>query len=312
MPDPERSEPGVPQLAAGAVLTVGSYDGVHRGHQDIVRRVVACGVDQSLPTALITFSPHPLDVVNPSAAPMLLTPGDEQLVALADTGVDHVVVLPFTRTLAQYSAETFVREVLLQRYRLRTLVVGYDHGLGRGREGDAATLTALGRRLGFTVEVVPPTLDEIGVPVSSSGIRTAIAHGDLARAAAALGRPYALSGRVAHGSQRGRDLGFPTLNIALASAKKLLPPEGVYAVRGVSRFGAHGGMMNLGGRPTFGELERQIEVHLFDASGDWYDAHVTVELVRRLRDVKRFDGVEALVKQLQRDADAARIALTQA
>lgn len=303
---------GFPQLAGGSVITVGTFDGVHAGHRDIVRRLHERADAHGVPAVLVTFRPHPLEVVNPSAAPMLLTPDEEQLDALADNGSLLVVVLPFTTALARYSAEDFVLRLLRDRYRMREIVIGYDHGLGRGRQGDAAVLTELGRANGFRVDVVPPSLDAVGAPVSSSSIRTSIAHGDLERARASLGRPYAVRGRVVTGGQRGRDLGYPTLNLQLPAARKLLPPDGVYAVRAQTSRGSFGGMMNLGGRPTFGDVSRSLEVHLFDVGGDWYGESVSVAFVKRLRDVKRFDGIDALVAQLGKDAADARLALTQA
>lgn len=308
----ERGAAGFPQVLDGAVVTVGTFDGVHLGHRDILRRLHEHAADASCPALLVTFRPHPLEVVNPSAAPMLLTPGEEQLDALADSGPLLVVALPFTPALASYSAESFVRDLLVKRYRVRRLVIGYDHGLGRGRGGDAQFLEAIGRRIGFDVDVVSPTLDSRGLPISSSAVRTAVAHGDLAHAQAALGRRYSFRGTVVPGHHRGRDLGYPTLNLELASARKLLPPAGVYAVRAHGARGTFGGMMNLGPRPTFGEFDRMLEVHLFDASGDWYGESVGVELVHRLRDTTKFESIDALVAQLGRDADAARFALTQA
>jgi riboflavin kinase/FMN adenylyltransferase len=307
---PERD--GLPQLARGCVATVGTFDGVHSGHRDILRRVEERAAAAGLPAALVTFRPHPLEVVNPTAAPMLLTPHDEQLDALVDSGPLVVIVLPFTVTLARYSAESFVNTLLLDRYHMRELVIGYDHGLGRGRQGDVTVLAELGKRHRFGVDVVPPTVDELGVPISSSSIRTSLAHGDLDRVRRSLGRPYSFRGVVVPGQHRGRDLGYPTLNIELASTRKLLPPEGVYAVRARTARGSFDGMMNLGGRPTFGEVGRALEVHLFDASGDWYGEGVAVEFIRRLRDTTRFQSVEALVEQLGRDAEHARLALTQA
>jgi riboflavin kinase/FMN adenylyltransferase len=302
----------LPQLANGAVITVGTFDGVHLGHRDILRRLHERADAARLPAVLVTFRPHPLEVVNPSAAPLLLTPEDEQLEALVDSGTLAVIVLPFTSTLAHYSAESFVKALLLERYHMRELVIGYDHGLGRGRQGDVTLLSALGQRHGFSVDVVPPTLDAAGVPISSSAVRTSLAHGDLERARRALGRRYGFRGIVTHGAQRGRELGYPTLNIQLSSTRKLLPPEGVYAIRALTSRGTLGGMMNLGPRPTFGETGRALEVHLFDATGDWYGETVSIELIRRLRDTTRFESVEALVEQLGRDADHARVALTQA
>jgi riboflavin kinase / FMN adenylyltransferase len=303
---------GFPQLAGGSVLTVGTFDGVHLGHRDILRRLRERADAAKLAATLITFRPHPLAVVNPSAAPMLLSPDQEQLDALVDDGPLHVIVLPFTPELARFSAETFVGELLVHRYHVRELIIGHDHGLGRGRQGDANLLRALGRRMRFGVEVVDATLDSSGVPISSSAIRTSIAHGDLERARGALGRHYSFRGAVVHGSQRGRDIGYPTLNVEISSARKLLPPEGVYAVRAITRRGTFGGMMNLGGRPTFGEFDRTLEVHLFDVSGDWYGEAVSVELIRRLRNTTRFASVDALKAQLGRDAQDARFALTQA
>ena len=304
--------PGFPQLARGSVITVGTFDGVHLGHRDILRRLDERAAAAGLPRLLITFRPHPLEVVNATAAPLLLTPGEEQLEALVESGPLLVAVLPFTPALAAYSAEQFVTELLLDRYRVRELVVGYDHGLGRGREGDVALLRELGGRHGFRVEVVPPTHDASGTPISSSSIRTSIAHGDLDHARRSLGRPYCFRGTVTRGSARGRELGYPTLNIELLSSRKLLPPHGVYAVRAQTRRGSLGGMMNLGGRPTFGELERHVEVHLFEASGDWYGESISVDVIHRLRDTTRFSSIDALIAQLARDADAARAALTQA
>lgn len=303
---------GFPQLAGGAVVTVGTFDGVHLGHRDTLRCLHERSVANGLPSVLVTFRPHPLEVVNPSAAPLLLTPGDEQLDALSDSDPLLAAVLPFTPSLAALSAEDFVLKLLVDRYRMRELVIGYDHGLGRGRKGDASFLTALGRERGFGVHVVSPRLDDFGTPISSSAIRTAIAHGDLDRASRALGRPYAFRGRVAPGEGRGRALGYPTLNIEIPSGRKLLPPEGVYAVRAQTSRGSYLGMMNLGPRPTFNQFETTVEVHLFDASGDWYGESLSVSLVRRLRDVVRFSSVEALVVQLGEDAQNAKLALTQA
>jgi len=303
---------GFPQLAEGAVVTVGTFDGVHAGHREILRRLQERAAERGLPGLVVSFRPHPLEVVNPSAAPMLLTPDGEQLEAIVDSGSLLMAVIPFTPELARFTAGEFVEHILLERYHMRELVIGYDHGLGRGRQGDAATLKALGERRGFDVEVVEAALDAAGVPISSSAIRTSIAHGDLARAHRALGRAYGFSGVVVPGHQRGRALGYPTLNIELSSTRKLLPPEGVYAVRARMARGAFGGMMNLGARPTFGEFDRTLEVHLFDASGDWYGETISVDLVRRLRDTTRFESVDALVAQLGRDAADARLALTQA
>ena len=301
-------ESGLP-LDAETVITVGTFDGVHRGHQAVLARVRERAAERGLVSVIVTFEPHPLEVVNPAAARPLLTVGEEKLEVLAESGIDYCVVLPFTPTLARYTADQFIG-VLRERFRMREMVSGYDNGFGRGREGDVEAVRAIGVRRGFHVEVVPPTASDDGRPISSTSIRRAIAGGDLRSAAVGLGRPYAVCGTVVTGAQRGRTIGYPTLNLPLPSPRKLLPPEGVYAVRVQTPDGPFGGMLNLGPRPTFGEGTVTLEAHLFDARGAWYGAHVRVEFVSRLRDVQRFDGVDALVSQLRRDEEHARRALT--
>jgi len=299
----------LPPDVSGTALTVGTFDGVHRGHHDVLARLTARAAARGLRSLLVTFDSHPLEIVNPSAAPPLLTPGAEKLEALADSGLDYVAILPFTPALAALDAERFVVDVLLARFRMRELLIGHDHGFGRDRAGDAAVLQSLGGRLGFAVEVVPAVESAEGRSVSSTAIRRAVAGGDLDRARLALGRPYSATGTVVTGDGRGRDLGFRTLNVALPSRRKLLPPEGVYAVAVQTPDGPFGGMLNLGPRPTFGDASLSMEAHLFDADGDWYGASVRVDFVSRLRATVRFPSPEALVAQLGRDEMAAREAL---
>jgi riboflavin kinase/FMN adenylyltransferase len=288
-------------------LTVGSFDGVHRGHQAVLAELVRMARERGLESAVVTFDPHPLEVVNPAAAPRLLTLADEKLEQLRAV-VARVEVLPFTPELAQLGPEEFTRDVLLERFGMRQLVLGYDHGFGRERSGDVALLRRLGAEAGFAVDEVDAVRDA-GQPISSTLIRAAVAHGNLASAARWLGRPYSLRGTVIRGEGRGRSIGIPTLNLAAPDARKLLPPDGVYAARVVWRGTRYDAMMNQGPRPTFGVAERGLEAHLFDFSGDLYGETVTVEWVRRLRDVQRFPSRDALVAQLARDAQAARDSL---
>jgi riboflavin kinase/FMN adenylyltransferase len=304
------SSRALPRLSLGTVITVGTFDGVHLGHRAILSRVARRAAERSLPSVLVTFEPHPLAIVNPSAAPQLLSTTMEKLELVAECGVDYAVVLPFTPSLAALDPSAFVETILLDRYCLRELLIGHDHGFGRGRSGDVRVLRQLGEQFDFTVDMVEAVSVD-GAPVSSSSIRRAIANGDLEGARRALGRRYSFSGGVGHGDQRGARLGFPTLNIALGSSRKLLPPIGVYAVLLESERGAFGGMMNLGPRPTFDDPALSLEVHLFDAMGDWYGSPVRVEFVSRLRDTMRFDSADALVAQLRADEHAARAALTQ-
>jgi riboflavin kinase/FMN adenylyltransferase len=303
-------ESGLPPYVKGTVITVGTFDGVHRGHRDVVERLVARGRTLKIPSVLVTFEPHPLDIVNPAAAPMLLTTHNEKLEVLAETGLDYIAVLPFTPELASYSAEDFVEIILRRRFRLRELLIGYDHGFGKQRAGNVDVLRTLGERDGFRVEVVDPVATPDGHSVSSTSIRRAVAGGDLERASAALGRLYSVSGRVVQGSQRGRTIGFPTLNLGSPPQRKLLPPEGVYAVRVQTPGGPVGGMMNLGPRPTFGDTATSLEVHLFDTTGDFYGADVRIDFVLRLRETRKFASPEQLSKQLRHDESEARNALT--
>ncbi|HEU4993558.1 MAG TPA: bifunctional riboflavin kinase/FAD synthetase [Gemmatimonadaceae bacterium] len=304
--DPE----ALPRGRNGTVVTVGTFDGVHRGHRLVLDRTAECARRSGLVSVALTFEPHPLDVVNPSAAPPLLTLWDEKLEALAQTPIDYLAVIPFTMELSRYTPEAFVERVLIGGLGMRELLIGHDHGFGRGRAGDAESLRLIGRRRGFPVDVVDAVLGTDGSPISSTGIRRAIAHGDLTRAFDGLGRCYSFAGRVVSGQGRGRGLGYPTLNLEVGSTRKLLPPHGVYAVFAQGHAGAFGGMMNLGPRPTFGEQQVRLEVHLFDATGDWYGDSVRVDFVSRLRDTMKFSGPAELMAQLNRDADNARAALT--
>jgi riboflavin kinase/FMN adenylyltransferase len=313
---PDRAPPlavdldsGLPPDVVGTVATVGTFDGVHLGHQDVLRRLAARARASGLRSVLVTFAGHPLELIRPEAAPLQLTPGREKLEAIAGTEIDYVAVLPFTPALAALAADEFVDRVLLDRLRMRALFVGHDHGFGRNRSGDAATLQALGAERGFAVDVISPVTVDGGATASSTAVRRAVTEGAFDVAAAMLGRSYSAMGRVVRGEARGRLLGYPTLNVALPEPRKLLPPEGVYAVQVRTPIGDFGGMLNLGGRPTFGDERLSIEAHLFDASGDWYGATVRVDFVRRLRDVRRFDSVEALVAQLRQDEAGARAAL---
>jgi riboflavin kinase/FMN adenylyltransferase len=292
---------------SGAVVTVGTFDGVHRGHQRVVAEVVERARRGGLTSVLVTFDPHPLEILNPPAAPKLLTLTDEKRELVAGAGVERLVVMPFTREVAQQTPEEFIRR-LRSEHALEQLVLGYDHAFGRGRSGDEALVRRLGSAEGFECVVVDAVRED-GQPISSTLIRTALAHGDLAGAARWLGRPYGLLGRVVPGAGRGRTIGVPTINLAPPDARKLLPPDGVYAVWVWWRGTRYGGMMNQGPRPTFAEQGRTLEVHLLDFAGDLYGETVRVEWVERLRDVQAFPSRDALVAQLERDRQAARASL---
>ncbi len=299
---------GLPPDGRGSVVTVGTFDGVHRGHwavlEEIGRRARATGRR----SVLVTFHPHPLRIVRPEEAPPLLTTPDEKKEILAESGLDYALFLPFTRTLAAYAPRRFVEEILVARAGVRELVIGYDHGFGRGRSGDVGTLESIGAELGFTVDVVPP-VEGPGGNVSSTRIRRAVAAGDMAAAREGLGRPYSLRGVVVRGDGRGQSMGFPTANLRVPHADKLLPPAGIYAVRGVLRRGTHPGALHLGPRPTFRGSSSTVELHLIGFSGDLYGEEVRVDFVRHLRNVEPFATVPELVEQIRKDVELARSVL---
>ncbi len=299
-------------MSQPAVVTMGTFDGVHRGHQAVLAEVTRRARAGRLTSVLVTFHPHPLEVVNPTAAPKLLTLPAEKEALVKGQSIERFVLMPFTPAVAQLDAEAFVGR-LCDEYGMHELVMGYDHGFGRGRAGDVELVERLARQRDFRMAVVD-AVRENGQPISSTLIRAAIAHGDLEGAARWLGRRYRIRGTVVRGAGRGRMIGIPTINLAPPDSRKLLPPDGVYAVQvriqdPGSRILTYGGMMNQGPRPTFGDQSRTIEVLLFDFDGELYGETIDVEWVRRLRDVQAFPSREALVAQLERDRQAARATL---
>jgi riboflavin kinase/FMN adenylyltransferase len=246
---------GLPPTVKGTIVTVGTFDGVHLGHIECIRRLVERARNVGAPSLLVSFDPHPLDIVNPSAAPLLLTTTEEKLEVIAETGVDYFAIMPFTHELAGYGAEEFVELILRRRFKMKELLIGHDHGFGHRRAGNVAVLKELGATDGFAVDVVEAVSAPDGQNVSSTSIRRAVAGGDLERAAQGLGRRYSVSGTVVAGNSRGRQLGFATINLSPVSPRKILPPVGVYAVMVQTPQGQFGGMLNLGPRPTFGDMD---------------------------------------------------------
>ncbi|HVM40438.1 MAG TPA: bifunctional riboflavin kinase/FAD synthetase, partial [Acidimicrobiia bacterium] len=282
----------------GHAVTIGAYDGVHSGHRELLRRMRARADALRLDTALVTFDRHPAQVVRPESAPRLLTTLDQKLELLAATGLlDRVCVLTFDEERRKETAEAFVREILVGVLRARLVVVGADFHFGFQRQGNVPLLTAMGAESGFEVEAVdliPVADDDAGAAYSSTLIRGLLMAGDVDRAARLLGRPHEVRGRVVTGDQRGRDLGFPTANVAVP-AETCLPAEGVYAGMLVDDAGvARPAALNLGRRPTFyeeGASPVLLEAYVLDFDGDLYGQEVSVAFVRRLRDELKFDTV---------------------
>ena len=288
------------------VVTVGMFDGVHRGHRYLIGRVKEVAAEMGCASAVITFTNHPRSVMRPDTRIPLLNSPEDRLRLLSETGVDLVVPLTFTLEFSYLRAREFV-EFLLRSLNMRGLVIGPDFAFGYQREGTPDVLAALGEELGFSVEIVEPvTFDDL--VVSSTEVRRCVEAGDVAHAAAMLGRAFAISGFVEEGDRRGRTIGFPTANVAVEPGF-IVPGHGVYATWTQADGRTYLSATNIGVRPTFGGGGRQIETHLLDYDGDLYNAKLWVAFARKLRNEQPFSGVDALVAQLQRDVAAAREAL---
>ncbi len=300
-----RFDSGLPPDVQGTVVTVGTFDGVHLGHRAVLNEIGRRARRRDMHSVLVTFDRHPLTVVSSDAAPGMLTTPDEKKEILSQSGLDYVAFLPFTHALSRLAPESFVRRILAERFRVRELVIGYDHGFGRARSGDIGLLRRIGAEQGFDVDVVPAVRVD-GQAVSSTAIRALVAEGRVEAAAALLGRPYSFRGPVVHGLGRGHDLGFPTANIPAPSGSKLLPCQGIYAVRASLRTDIRDGLLHLGPRPTFAGSPPSIELFILDFDRDIYGETVRVEFLKRLRDVRPFSSADALVQQMQVDEETAR------
>lgn len=291
------------------VATIGTFDGVHRGHQAVVARARHMADSFGISVAGVTFDPHPKVVVAPDRAPKLLTLMPEKVEALSAAGCDEVWVLEFNRALASLSPEEFLHAHLMTRGELRGLVVGHDFAMGRDRVGSVGHLRRLGEKLGFPVEQVPVLADATG-PISSSRIRAALTEGHLDEVTQSLGRPYRLRGRVMKGRGEGTKLGFPTANLEV-DPLQMLPRHGVYAVRvtGDDLQGEYMGALNIGIRPTYELNTVSIEVHLLDFSRDLRGQGLILEFVAFLRPEQKFNGVQELADQIKRDTHRVRKAL---
>ncbi len=286
-------------------VTIGVYDGVHLGHQHVLRSLAETG----LPVVVVTFRNHPADVIAPGAAPDLLTSIEERLAILAAAGVFATAVIDFDDDFRRLPAEEFVEKLLVATLRAERVAVGRGFRFGHQQLGDVALLRALGQQHGYEVEDID--ILEEGVPVRSTVIRALLKEGHAAAARRLLGRPYRLFGTVVPGDQRGRTIGFPTANLETAGGV-MIPGSGVYAVRTIIAGTSHRGVVNIGRRPTFGGTEWVVEVHVLDYSGDLYGQVLAVDFIVRLRSEQKFDGVDSLVAAIHNDVVKARQVLEDA
>jgi riboflavin kinase/FMN adenylyltransferase len=293
-----------------AVITIGTFDGVHLGHSKIIAQLLEEARDVQGTAVLITFYPHPKRVVHSNKNPLyILSTQREKYQLLSDKGINHVVVIPFDKDFSQQSALSYIKDFLVDKFHPHTVIIGYDHRFGRNREGDFKLLETEAARYHFNVKEIPEKLLE-DVIISSTKVRTALLEGDIQTAASYLGYDYFFSGTVIEGNKLGRTIGYPTANLQVDDAQKLIPANGVYAVdvelndhNAVSR--KFRGMMNIGVRPTVDGSQRMIEVNIFDFEEMIYGATLKVTMRKKLRNEFKFDGLESLKSQLARDKTAA-------
>jgi riboflavin kinase/FMN adenylyltransferase len=299
---------GLPDEFKGAAVAIGAFDGVHRGHQAVIATAREAARSLNAPLAVVSFDPHPRRWFQPDAAPFRLMTPAQMARALEPLGVDRLYLLPFDADMAAMSDEAFAREVLSEGLGVRHAAVGFDFTYGKGRTGSPEGLRRHGEALGFTVSVADRVDDPDGLKLSSSAVREAVRAGDMDRAKAILGRPFAIEGEVIHGDKRGRTIGVPTANIRLGDYMR--PAYGVYATRTRLPDGrVLDGVASLGLRPMYALEEPLLEVWLFDFDGDLYGQTVETELTAFLRVEQTFDDLNALKAQIDRDAAAARAAL---
>ena len=290
------------RLEGCCVATLGCFDGVHRGHQLLISTVLRKAKEKGLPSVVVTFDRQPRELFDPDYRPQLLSTPEEKAQLIAALGVDHLVILPFTRELASLTAQAFMQQVLQEQLGVEVLVTGYDNRFGRNRAEGFDDYVRYGKALGMEVlrgdEATFPGTDEA---VSSSAIRQLLLEGKVERMQEGLTRPYLLTGKVVAGEHIGHEIGFPTANLAVDNPNKVIPASGVYAVWAILGTERMPAMMNIGTRPTFDGTTQTLEVHILDKVGDVYGRDLTVEFVSRLRSERRFDSREALVEQLKAD-----------
>ena len=284
------------------VLTIGSYDGLHRGHQEIIRRVIERARERDGEALMLTFEPHPAKILRPEQPLPLITPYRKKVALLEEMGMDGVIILPFDEGLSRMSAEEFIREIIHGKIGPELIIVGYNFTFGHNREGTPSTLREWGKGLGFEVEVVSP-LKEGPEVVSSTRIRELITEGRVKEANSLLGREFLIIGQVVRGKGRGRGMGFPTANIE--PEQELLPARGVYAALVSWGEGTRYGVVNIGMRPTFGEEDLTVEVYVLNYRGDLYGKELKLGLVDRLRGEKAFSSAEELSRQIALDKERA-------
>ena len=299
-------------LFKNAIITIGTFDGVHNGHRQILNQLIEEANEVEGTPVVITFYPHPKQIVgNDLSSVLVLNTLEEKSALLAEVGIEHLVVVPFTKEFAEQSAEDYIKDFLVHSFKPHTIIIGYDHRFGKNRSGNYELLEVKGQEFNYKVKEIPEHILH-NITISSTKIRTQLLEGNISTANELLGYDYFFSGNVITGKQLGRTIGFPTANLAINNESKLIPGNGVYAVtvQIENDKTIFNGMMNIGVRPTFEKTERAIEVNIFNFDSSIYDKQLTVNIKTRLRDEMKFDGIDSLKNQLNRDREMAISHLT--
>tara|TARA_X000000368_G_C23020190_1_gene707597 strand:- start:24 stop:950 length:927 start_codon:yes stop_codon:yes gene_type:complete len=284
----------------GAVVTIGTFDGLHHGHQEILKKVINSSIEKNLSSVVLTFFPHPRTILNKYNNIRMIDTLDEKINQLDKIGIDSLIIQPFDKSFSLLTADQYIKDFLVEKLKLKHIIIGYDHRFGKGREASVVDLKIYSKEYNFTVEEIEAQEIET-IKISSSKIRNSINEGDLETTKKYLGRNFKLTGKIIKGDGLGKKINYPTANIFIKEKYKIIPKDGVYFIRTLIKNKSFNGMMNIGHRPTIGSNDKSIEVHLFNFNQDIYNKEISIDIILKIRDEKKFSSIEALKQQLKKD-----------
>tara|TARA_Y200000002_G_scaffold374978_1_gene376530 strand:- start:2090 stop:3016 length:927 start_codon:yes stop_codon:yes gene_type:complete len=283
-----------------AVVTIGTFDGLHHGHQEILKKVINSSIEKNLSSVVLTFFPHPRTILNKYNNIRMIDTLDEKINQLDKIGIDSLIIQPFDKSFSLLTADQYIKDFLVEKLKLKHIIIGYDHRFGKGREASVVDLKIYSKEYNFTVEEIEAQEIET-IKISSSKIRNSINEGDLETTKKYLGRNFKLTGKIIKGDGLGKKINYPTANIFIKEKYKIIPKDGVYFIRTLIKNKSFNGMMNIGHRPTIGSNDKSIEVHLFNFNQDIYNKEISIDIILKIRDEKKFSSIEALKQQLKKD-----------
>jgi len=283
-----------------AVVTIGTFDGLHHGHQEILKKVINSSIEKKLSSVVLTFFPHPRTILNKYNNIRMIDTLDEKINQLDKIGIDSLIIQPFDKSFSLLTADQYIKDFLVEKLKLKHIIIGYDHRFGKGREASVVDLKIYSKEYNFTVEEIEAQEIET-IKISSSKIRNSINEGDLETTKKYLGRNFKLTGKIIKGDGLGKKINYPTANIFIKEKYKIIPKDGVYFIRTLIKNKSFNGMMNIGHRPTIGSNDKSIEVHLFNFNQDIYNKEISIDIILKIRDEKKFSSIEALKQQLKKD-----------